>query len=375
MDLTSRSQAVALDWLRGGRRVIAATLIETVGSAPLDPGAEMLVDDTGRIEGSVTGGCVEGALVEEAEAILAGRDAHVVSYGISDHEAADVGLMCGGIVRLFVHELAEGVDEVLTTVQDALEKDRPVALATLLDGPNAGTKLAVMEEGVAGGLGAGERLDAAVERDARGLLAQGLSVVRSYSSSGEMLGADLGVYIQAFASRPTMVIFGAIDFSVAVARLAGELGYQVTICDARAPFIQSPRFARVAEVAVDWPDRFLADRELGPRDAVLVFTHDPKFDEPALTAALATGAGYIGAMGSRRTQEVRMERLREAGIAEDQLARLSAPCGLDIGARTPTETAVSILAEVIAHRAGRAGDRLSETSVPIHAHQGADAAH
>jgi xanthine dehydrogenase accessory factor len=374
VDLTSRSQAVALDWLRGGRRVIAATLLETVGSAPLDPGAEMLVDDTGRIEGSVTGGCVEGALVEEAEAILAGRGAHVVSYGISDHEAADVGLMCGGIVRLFVHELAEEVDEVLTTVQDALEKDRPVALATLLDGPTAGTKLAVMEEGVAGGLGAGERLDAAVERDARGLLAQGLSVVRSYSSSGEMLGADLGVYIQAFASRPTMVIFGAIDFSVAVARLAGELGYQVTICDARAPFIQSPRFARVAEVAVDWPDRYLADRELGPRDAVLVFTHDPKFDEPALTAALATGAGYIGAMGSRRTQEVRMERLREAGIAEDQLARLSAPCGLDIGARTPTETAVSILAEVIAHRAGRAGDRLSETSAPIHAREEIDAA-
>jgi xanthine dehydrogenase accessory factor len=166
-----------------------------------------------------------------------------------------------------------------------------------------------------------------------------------------------------------MVIFGAIDFSVALAKTARELGYRVTICDARPPFIGSSRFAQVAEVAVDWPDRHLAGRELGPRDAVLVFTHDPKFDEPALLAALQSGAGYIGALGSRRTHRERVERLRDAGVDEAQLARISSPCGLDIGARTPGETAISILAEVIAKRAGRAGEPLSDTSGSIHSRE------
>jgi xanthine dehydrogenase accessory factor len=163
-----------------------------------------------------------------------------------------------------------------------------------------------------------------------------------------------------------MIIFGAIDFSVAVAKAARDLGYRVSICDARSPFIESSRFARVAEVAVDWPDRYLAGRELGPRDVVLVFTHDPKFDEPALTAALQTDAGYIGALGSRRTHRERVARLRATSVEEAQLDRIAAPCGLDIGARTPGETAISILAEIIAKRAGRAGEPLSDTSEAIH---------
>jgi xanthine dehydrogenase accessory factor len=166
-----------------------------------------------------------------------------------------------------------------------------------------------------------------------------------------------------------MVIFGAIDFSVAVAKAAGDLGYRVTICDARAPFIESARFKQVADTAVDWPDRHLAGRKLGPRDVVLVFTHDPKFDEPALIAALNTGAGYIGALGSRRTHRERVERLRERGVEEAQIERISAPCGLDIGARTPAETAISILAEVIAKRSGRAAEPLTETSGSIHSRE------
>ena len=363
---TTSHQQVALEWLEQGRRVVAASLIETLGSAPLDPGAEMLVDDTGRIEGSVTGGCVEGALVELSREILGGAPPQVVQYGISDGEAADVGLMCGGTVRLFVHELALQVRAPLAAVRDALAAGKPIALATLLDGPGAGAKLAVGEDGAVGDLGGIELLDASVTRDALGYLDQGISTVRRYSSEGEVMGSELRVYIQGFASPPEMVIFGAIDFSAALGRLARDLGYRVTICDARRPFAQSARFADVADVVVDWPDRYMAGRELGARDVVLVFTHDPKFDEPALLAALRSGAGYIGALGSRRTHRERIARLREAGVAEGDLARISAPCGLDIGARTPTETAVSIFAEIIALRTGRNGRRLGDTSGSIH---------
>jgi xanthine dehydrogenase accessory factor len=362
---TTSHQQVALEWLEQGRRVVAASLIETLGSAPLDPGAEMLVDDTGRIEGSVTGGCVEGALVELSREILGGAPAQVVQYGISDGEAADVGLMCGGTVRLFVHELTPQVRAPLAAVRDALAAGKPIALATLLDGPGAGAKLAVGEDGAVGDLGI-ELLDASVTRDALGYLDQGISTVRRYSSEGEVMGSELRVYIQGFASPPEMVIFGAIDFSAALGRLARDLGYRVTICDARRPFAQSARFAEVADVVVDWPDRYMTGRELGARDVVLVFTHDPKFDEPALLAALRSGAGYIGALGSRRTHRERIVRLREAGVADADLARISAPCGLDIGARTPTETAVSIFAEIIALRTGRDGRRLGDTSGSIH---------
>ena len=217
-----------------------------------------------------------------------------------------------------------------------------------------------------------ELLDRSVERDARGQLDEGLSRVRRYGAGGEVMGSEVAVYIQAFETQPRMVIFGAIDFSAEMAKLASEVGYQVTICDARRPFADSPRFSRVAEVVVDWPDRYLESQELGPRDVVLVFTHDAKFDEPALTSSLATDAGYIGALGSRRTQERRVERLREAGLDESSIARIHAPCGLDVGARTPVETAVSILAEVIAVRTGRGGESLRRDERPDPPRRGDD---
>lgn len=361
----SSRHATALAWVEAGHRTVVASLIETLGSAPLDPGTEMLVDDTMRIEGSVTGGCVEGALVEVAQEILAGAPPRVVQYGISDDMAADVGLMCGGTVRLFVAELTEQSIEPLRAVVEALAAQAPVALATVLDGELAGRKMAVNGERTVGALGL-EQLDHSVRRDALGCLDQGLTTIRSYSASGEVMGSDIRVYIQGFAAPPHMVIFGAIDFSVAAATLAREVGYRVTICDARHPFISSSRFSRVAEIEVDWPDRYLAGRQLDERDVVLVFTHDAKFDEPALIAALETGAGYIGALGSRQTHEERLERLRGRGVGEESLARISAPCGLDIGARTPAETAISVLAEILALRAHRSGDRLAETAGPIH---------
>jgi len=366
MSEVSSSDRIAAEWLHEGRRVVSATLVERIGSAPLDPGAQMLVDDRGSIEGSVTGGCVEAALVEEAQRILAGGKPRVVTYGVSDEEALGVGLMCGGTVRVFVHEYGEDALEPLEAAAAARDADQPVARATLLDGDRAGVSISILGDRVVGSLGATELLDRSVERDARGQLDEGVSRIRRYGSGGEVMGAEVAVYIQAFATPPRMVIFGAIDFSAEVAKVAADIGYRVTICDAREPFVKSPRFSDNAEVVVEWPDRYLGGEELGPRDVVLVFTHDPKFDEPALTAALASGAGYIGALGSRRTQERRVERLRDAGLDEGSIARINAPCGLDVGARTPSETAISILAEVIAVRTGRTGERLRETGGPIH---------
>ena len=362
----SSSERIAVEWLREGRRVVSAALVERIGSAPLDPGAQMLIDDRGSIEGSVTGGCVEAALVEEAQRILGGGEARVVTYGVSDEEALGVGLMCGGTVRVFLHEYGDDALETLEAAAAARTADEPVARATLLDGDRAGASISILDDRVVGSLGITELLDRSVERDARGQLDEGVSRIRRYGAGGEVMGSELAVYIQAFSTQPRMVIFGAIDFSAEVANVASDIGYNVTICDAREPFVKSPRFSENAEVVVDWPDRYLQGQELGPRDVVLVFTHDPKFDEPALTAALATGAGYLGALGSRRTQERRVERLRDAGLDEESIARIHAPCGLDVGARTPSETAISILAEVIAVRAGRTGESLREKTGPIH---------
>lgn len=366
MTLEQTFATTACRWLREGRRVVAAILVDTDGSAPLDPGATMLVDDSGRIEGSVTGGCVEGALVEEAEALLAGGGAVLRTYGISDSQAAGVGLMCGGTVHILVHELPEAVRTPLEAVGQAFDRDEPAAIATLVDGDAAGALVAVVGDRLVGSLGQGRHLDRAVERDALGCLVHGTSVVRRFGSDGEVMGSDLRVFVHAFVSPPEMIIFGAIDFSAATAQFARPLGYRVTICDAREPFLAATRFGVADELVADWPDRYLEGRELGERDAVLVFTHDPKFDGPALRAALATGAGYIGALGSRQTHEDRTRRLLAAGVEPAALERIAAPCGLDIGARTPAETAISVLAEVVAHTAGRSGRRLVETSGAIH---------
>jgi xanthine dehydrogenase accessory factor len=226
--------------------------------------------------------------------------------------------------------------------------------------------MAVLEDRCVGSLAPDDLLDANVARDARGFLDEGRSAVRRYSARGETMGSELRVAIRAFATPPRMVVFGAIDFSAALAAAATEIGYRVTIVDARETFAASSRFSEHAEVVVSWPQEYLAGTTLGPRDAVLVFTHDAKFDEPALIGALGTGAGYIGALGSRRTHADREERLRAAGVTDEQLARISSPCGLDVGARTPAETAVAVLAEILALRAGRGGGRLAEASGPIH---------
>jgi xanthine dehydrogenase accessory factor len=359
--------AATLDWVRSDRRFVAATLIDAEGSSPFDLGARMLIGDDGQLEGSVTGGCVEGALAEEAESILAGGPPVVRTYGISDDEAAGVGLMCGGTVHILLREVTKDARDVLGQVAEARLDGTPAGLALLVDGAKAGACMALVGSEIVGTLGETDLLDRSVERDLRGMLDRGQTALRRYGADGAALGADVRVFIRSWAPAPSIVIFGAIDFSAAVALLARQLGYQVTVVDAREPFVKSPRFSAAAETVVAWPQEYLATRTLGPRDAVLVFTHDPKFDEPALRAALASGAGYVGALGSRRTQEQRVERLRASGVSDEEIARIAAPCGLDIGARTPAETALSVLAEIVAAQAGRSGGSLRDSAGPIHA--------
>jgi xanthine dehydrogenase accessory factor len=363
--MTSTGVGADVAWLESETRLVRALLIEVIGSAPLPPGASMLINEHGEVEGSITGGCVEAALVGEAEAIFSGAPAHVVTYGISDDLAGSVGLMCGGTVVIFVYEIDAPARRVERKLARAVADGIASAVATLVDGDGAGRKLAVIEGEVMGSLGS-PKLDANVSREASGFLDDGRSDLRRFGADGATLGSDLRVHIHAFAPPPEMIIFGAVDFAAALARVARQIGYSVTICDAREVFLRSPRFSGVANVAMGWPQDIMKERRLGPRDAVLVFTHDRKFDEPAIKAALASGVGYIGALGSRRTANDRFERLHRAGISDHELMRVHAPCGLDIGSRTPEETAVSVLAEIIAIRSARSGKPLRETQGPIH---------
>jgi xanthine dehydrogenase accessory factor len=354
------------EWLGDGRRVVAGTLVRIEGSAPLDVGASVYVDEHGTIEGSVTGGCVESAVAQEALAMIEeGRPPRLATYGISDELAGTVGLMCGGTVHIFIHEIRAEARAAVLAGLAAIRDQHPAAVATLLDGPHAGAKLFVDAGATVGTLGGPALLERNVAQEARGLTVQGRSTVRAYGEDGASLGSGLRVHVAANAEPPRMVIFGAIDFASALAPLAKGLGYRVTIADPRRAFLASPRFSAAAETVAAWPQDVLAGLTLGPRDAVLVFTHDPKLDVPAVQAALGTDAGYVGALGSRRTTDDRNARLREAGVPGEQLDRLYAPCGLDIGSSTVEETAVAILAEIIAGRAGREGVSLRRGEGPI----------
>ena len=261
------------------------------------------------------------------------------------------------------------------TWRDAVRAERPVALATVIEGPGVGNKLLVQPGAEPLGTLGDPDLDRVAGRDALAELEAGRTGVRHYGSAGEANPDDAGVvpvsvFIESYAPPPQMLIFGAVDFTAALARVAKVLGYRVTVCDAREIFATRRRFPMADDVVVEWPNRLL-DRvgdQLGPRDAVCVLTHDPKFDVPAIVGALQSRVGYIGVMGSRKTHAKRMERLAEVGVtAPDDVDRILAPIGLDIGARSPEETAISICAEIIARRTGKAAPSLREASGPIHA--------
>lgn len=257
---------------------------------------------------------------------------------------------------------------VYETLRDTLRAGEPAALATVIEGPNAGAKLLVRPGHPPQGSLGNADLDRVVARDALGELEAGLTSTRHYGAHGEAREREVSVFIESFALPPKMIIFGAVDFTAALAKVAKVLGYHVVVCDARAVFATVQRFRMADEVVNDWPDRYLAKvgDELGPRDAVCVLTHDHKFDVPAIASAVKTKVGYLGAMGSRRTHESRIERLREAGVTDAEIDRVQSPIGLDIGARTPEETAISICSEIIAQRTGRHAQSLRDTAGPIH---------
>ena len=376
-------------WWRAGESVAVGTVVATFRSAPRPAGASMLVGPGGEAVGSVSGGCVEGAVYELGQEVVASGTPVLQRYGVSDDDAYAVGLTCGGILDVFVESVSQQTFPELGAVSDDIEAGRPVAVATVIDHPDpawVGRRLVVRPEGAVGDDGdermpsgslGSPRADAAVTDDARGLLAAGRTETLTYGPDGERRGEGLRVFVAAYAPRPRMLVFGAIDFAAAVAHVGAFLGYRVTVCDARPVFATASRFPAADEVVVEWPHRYLgAEVEAGRvdgRTVVCVLTHDPKFDVPLLEVALRMPeVAYVGAMGSRRTHEDRLERLREAGVTEAELERLSSPIGLDLGARTPEETAVSIAAEIIALQWGGAGRRLQETGGPIHHHAAAD---
>jgi len=348
-----------------------ATVVSTFSSAPREPGAAMAVSAGGEVVGSVSGGCVEGAVYELAGEVTGSGQPVLQRYGISDDTAFSVGLTCGGIIDIFVQPVSKQAFPELGQIAEAVEAGIPVAAATVISGPGqVGARRIIWGTGEdarsAGTLGSGDRLDQAVDDDARGMLAQGLTGVRRYGPDGERRRDELAVFVQSFTPPPQMLVFGAIDFAAAVARAGKFLGYRVTVCDARPVFATASRFPDADEVVTDWPHRYLSGISTDSRTVICVLTHDPKFDVPLLEVALRRPAAYIGAMGSRRTHSDRLDRLREAGMTEDELARLRSPIGLDLGARTPEETAVAIAAELIQLRWGGSGQPLTATTGRIH---------
>jgi len=355
-----------------GQTVGVGTVVATFSSAPRAPGAAMLVGPDGEVTGSVSGGCVEGAVYDLAQQVVAEDQPVLQRYGVSDDDAFAVGLTCGGIIDIYVESISAADFPEFAELAKSIQAEEPVALATIVAHPDSsriGRHLVVWPHRTTGDLGSA-RAEAAIADDARGMLATGRTGTLHYGAEGQRRGEGMSVFVSSFEPPPRMLVFGAIDFATAMARLGSYLGYRVTVCDARPIFATKSRFPDADEVIVNWPHRYLAAEveagRIDQRSVIAVLTHDPKFDVPVLEVALRCDAGYIGAMGSRRTHDDRMSRLREAGLTEDELARLASPIGLDLGARTPEETAVSIAAEIISLRWGGAGKRLTEVSGRIH---------
>lgn len=362
-------------WWEQGRPVAMGTVVACFRSAPRPPGAAMLVGADGEAVGSVSGGCVEGAVYDLGQEVLRSGLPELERYGVSDNDAFAVGLTCGGILDVFVERVDRNSFPDLGEVVFDIRAGRPVAVATVVAHPDparVGKRLIVRPRGEqsTGTLGSARTEDAVMD-DARGLLAHGRSATLEYGPDGERRGEGMRVFVSSHAPPPRMLVFGAIDFAAAVAKIGAFLDYRVTVCDARPVFATASRFPGADEVVARWPHEYLAEEieggRIDERTVVCVLTHDPKFDVPVLQVALSgPPLAFVGAMGSRRTHQDRLERLREAGVTEEKITRLCSPIGLDLGARTVEQTAISIAAEIIALRWGGTGERLANTEGPIH---------
>ena len=348
-------------WRARGDAVATATIVGIAGSSPRELGALLAVNQHGDFSGSLSGGCVDGAVVEEALAVLASGIPKLLHYTANDGDPFSVGLTCGGELEVYV----ERIDDLFDEVAHALSGEVSLALAVRLDPAGIGKRLIVDANGRRGTLGSAG-LDYAVGAELEARTESGNVDRRHYGDRGEPLGTEAAIFVRTFGPRPRMVLAGAVDFARPLARLGAMLGYRVTVVDARSAFATRERFPDADEIVVMWPDAYLEANPLGLDAVCVVLTHEEKFDIPLLLNALRSPAVYVGAMGSRSTHAKRMAQLRAAGVSETEIARLASPVGLDLGGRTPEETAISIAAEIVALRHNRGGGRLTGGSRALH---------
>ncbi|EST34708.1 XdhC family protein [Streptomyces roseochromogenus] len=358
-------------WVEQGRDFAVATVVAVGGSAPRQPGAALAVDSEGTAIGSVSGGCVEGAVYDLCQQALDDGETVLERFGYSDEDAFAVGLTCGGIIDILVTPVrADGpARPVVAAALAAAASGEAAAVARIVEGPAQlrGRALLVRTDGsYDGGFGAHPELDRTVAAEAGAFLDAGRTGTLEIGEQGSRCGAPLTVLVESSVPAPRMIVFGAIDFASALVRVGKFLGYHVTVCDARPVFATRTRFPDADEIVVEWPHKYLERTEVDGRTVLCVLTHDAKFDVPLLKLALRLPVAYVGAMGSRRTHFDRNARLREVGVSELELARLRSPIGLDLGARTPEETALSIGAEIVAGRRGGSGVALTGAHTPIH---------
>ncbi|GAA1540996.1 XdhC family protein [Streptomyces albidochromogenes] len=364
-------------WVEQGREFAVATVVATHGSSPRQPGAALAVDSEGTAIGSVSGGCVEGAVYDLCQQALQDGETVLESFGYSDEDAFAVGLTCGGVIDILVTPVRADSPggEVFAAALATAACGDAAAVARITDGPAEvmGRALLVRPDGsYEGALGGHPELDRTAAGEARAMLDAGRTGTVLIGEDGSRCGRPLTLLVESSVPAPRMIVFGAIDFASALVRVGKFLNYHVTVCDARPVFATSARFPDADEIVVDWPHRYLESTGVDGRTVLCVLTHDAKFDVPLLERALRLPVAYVGAMGSRRTHEDRNRRLRDVGVTELELARLRSPIGLDLGARTPEETALSIAAEIVAARRGGSGVSLTGAHTPIH-HEGPQA--
>lgn len=365
-------------WVEEGRDFAVATVVAVGGSAPRGPGAALAVDAEGTAIGSVSGGCVEGAVYDRCLQALEDGNTVLERFGYSDDDAFAVGLTCGGVLEVMVTPVRADAPAraVFAAALAAAARGGTAAVARVSRGPAAllGRALFVHPDGsYEGGLGGPPELDRTAADEAGALLAAGRTGAFTLPGHPEA-PSGLTLFVESSVPPPRMIVFGAVDFAAALARTGKFLGYHVTVCDARPVFATRVRFPDADEIVVDWPHRYLRGTATDARTVLCVLTHDAKFDVPLLEEALRLPVAFVGAMGSRRTHEDRIRKLREVGLTDRELARLRSPIGLDLGARTPEETALSIAAEIVAARRGGTGAPLTGSGTPIH-HDGEAGAH
>jgi len=358
-------------WVEQGRDFAVATVVAVGGSGPRGPGAALAVDADGTAIGSVSGGCVEGAVYDLCLQALEDGEVVLERFGYSDEDAFAVGLTCGGVIDILVTPVraADAARPVLAAALAAAARGEAAAVARIVGGPAdmlGGAQLVRPDGGYEGGFGAHPELDRTVAAEAAAFLEVGRTGTLEIGERGSRCGAPLTVLVESSVPPPRMIVFGAIDFASALVRVGVFLGYRVTVCDARPVFATRTRFPEADEIVVEWPHRYLERTHVDGRTVLCVLTHDSKFDVPLLRLALGLPVAYVGAMGSRRTHLDRTARLRDVGVTDLELARLRSPIGLDLGARTPEETALSIAAEIVAARHGGSGVSLTGAHTPIH---------